>query len=220
MVNNFTDKQEKLIGTAINFIGRPEIKEKGIDVITSFLKGKGLTQSMVDEAYKRLKEKEAPKAPEDSLEVAIANSLSTRVLMAHNIKEISSELVIKIKHIEYFIVTDSDITKIDPEIKELTNLHTLMLINCNLKSTVLSDTLADLPKLSCLCLRNNQLDDVSTLLRLPKLEHLDLDNNEISVLDTSTVDNHPTLRRLSLKNNKLSHKLSLNNPQIELILDN
>jgi hypothetical protein len=214
----FKEAEEKLIGIAVLFIGNPNVEKESEELKKAFLKKKGLNEKMIREAFHRYEIKKAEQEKKDSsqdsasgqrkvdIDALISKSYRTKFLSLRNadLKELSSELISKIGHIEQLILNNNQFTSIDPSIKSLKNLRTFHLVNCGLDVGILPIEFFELEGLEELNLSSNHIHSLSEFLKLPNLQRLDLSKNDIIEVNPKMLNENRSLNVVNLKENNIT----------------
>jgi Leucine-rich repeat (LRR) protein len=157
----------------------------------------------------------------------VANAVNQTILPYQNFKEIWKR--IKKNHLEKRVeslnLAKQNMKFLPPEIGDLTNLKNLNLNNNQLNS--LPVEINSLSLLKSLSLNNNEITDVSNELKLPNLQELELRYNNLeqvpdlnsfpnlkaiylhhnkikNIPPVSTIDSHPSLEFIYLKENPIT----------------
>lgn len=214
----FSEKEEKLIGTAVLFLSNPQVEQQQLDMKVSFLKSKGLSKAMVKEAFSRYEDKKKEQNKEvpteqqreqektSTIEELIERSKTTKFLSLRNQKltELTKDLCSKIAHVETLILNDNNLKSIPKSINLCQNLKNLQVVNCNLHQDSLPSAFYQLPALEELNISKNYIHDITALFQLPKLSKLIAYDNEIVSLPITAINTAPALKALDLRRNNIA----------------
>lgn len=204
MPKGFSEKEEHLIGTAVNFVSKIEIKEKPVNMIRAFLKGKGFTDAMLDEVYKRIDNKNTKISyAEERLSAKLELSQKTKTLVLDDKDQLLDAIIDKISHLETLILINYEIKDIHPEINKLDNLETFIAIGCKLTNKSFPSDFNKLKRLENLILKNNNISSIDPFLSLKNLVYLNLKNNVVEKIDNNLIKQCQSLRVLNLEGNRL-----------------
>jgi len=221
-----TNKNEKLIQVAIQFLSNPKIEPASEESKTTFLKKKGLNDEDIKQAfklYKEKKEKAAAKEAEPKTTPTTTTDTSSKdeqqdLTLDEKIEKAKKSNVLSLKksnlttippavfnltNLTTLIISFNKLQNIPDEIKNLTNLQVLHASNCFLSNDQISQQLWLLPNLKELNLVKNTLIDMKPILNVKSLTKLDLSDNDILEIP-SDIDKLQNLETLNLRNNNIS----------------
>lgn len=212
-----TEKEEKLIGTALEFLSNPKIQKESEELKMSFLRQKGLSKKLIKEVLSlyelKIIEEEGKSSKKDTFEekkkipfnILILKSKKSKFLSLRErgLKKLNKDLLKKIHHLEILILNKNEILEIDEEFLKLKNLEILHMVNCGLDNKIFCKEIYNLKKLENLNLANNIFFDLNDFLKLENLEVLDLRNNEIFNIDYDLLNENKSLKKICLVGNNL-----------------
>ena len=204
MPKGFSEKEEHLIGTAVNFVSKAEIKEKPVNMVRAFLKGKGFTDAMLDEVYKRIDNKNKKMSyAEERLSAKLELSKKTKTLVLDDKSQLLDSIIDKIDHLETLILINHEITGIPSQINKLDNLETFIAIGCKLTNESFPADFNKLKSLENLILKANSISSIDPFLSIKNLVYLNLKNNAVEKIDNNLIKQCQSLRVLNLEGNRL-----------------
>lgn len=176
--------QENLIKNAVQFLKNPKVSGTDKEKLVQFLKGKGLNDEEIKEAFKRVDSPSVPSFP-PSLESSAAppkpfsSPVSSSFLNQSN-KSLSSFPDLRAyQSLKLLLLSHNQLTQVPPEIISLTTLEVLDLSFNKLKNDGLPKCFFSLFSLKVLNLGFNNLTSLFGFANLVNLEKLFVNNNEI-----------------------------------------
>ena len=219
----YSTKEEKLIGTALEFLSNPKIENESEELKIAFLKQKGLSKKLIKEVLslfelKKIEEEgknskidTITKKKEIPIKILILKSKKSKFLSLRlrGLTKIDDILIKKILHIEILILNKNKIFEINSEFSKLKNLVILHMVDCDLKNNIFFNKkknfffLEKLKKLENLNLANNSFNNINNFLKLENLKNLDLRNNDIFDINYDLLNSNKSLKWICLKGNNL-----------------
>lgn len=203
--------QEELIKSAIGFLKNPKVVNEDKEKVKLFLRGKGLTDESIVEAYRRLTEVK----PTIQAVAAVPTTQSSILPTQSFLPKPSHALKINLSHqgisvlpslshnLKVLVASFNTLASLPKEVYVLVDLEVLNLCNNKITDSGLPAELFALPSLKDINLSNNQLTSIDQFCRLTSLERLNLSENLIETIP-DTISNLQDLQYLFLYRNVIT----------------
>lgn len=197
--------EEELIRSAMSFLKNPKVVTEDKEKIRQFLRGKGLSDENIAEAYKRVAEAKAPMVPLANLPKTLPMMSPLNLIKLNVSHQGLSSLPVLAQNssLKVLVASFNAITSIPKEVSMLNDLEILNISNNKIDDLNISAEFFTLHSLKQLNFSNNQVALLQPFCGLVSLEQLNLSENLIEEIPDS-IANLQNLRYLWLARNKIS----------------